>query len=137
MEIAKLYEDELFQIKHKMYNTEKAICYVLDKLGLKLEEDFKFFTEIDNTPFTKSNKHKVDVMLTSRKDGSKLYVEIKGMMTYIEVNKLQFLLNETGKNFYILQLTELDWIKPYKGRSAKAAFQKSKSDFDGILDRTF
>lgn len=130
MEIAKLYEDEIFQIEQHMYNTEKAICYALDQLGLKLGKDFEFFVEIDNIPFTKSKKHKVDLMLTSRIDGSKLYVEIKGMMTYLEVNKLKFLLTETGKNFYILQLTELDWIKPYRGKSAQAAFKKSKTDFE-------
>lgn len=130
MEIAKLYEDEIFQIKPRMYNTEKAICYTLDKLGLRLGKDFEFFVGIDNIPFTKSKKHKVDLMLTSRIDESKLYVEIKGMMTYWEVNKLKFLLTETGKDFYILQLTELDWIKPYRGKSAKAAFNKSKKDFE-------
>lgn len=130
MEIAKLYEEAVFQIKPRMYNTEKAICYTLDKLGLKLGKDFKFFVGIDNIPFTKSKKHKVDLMLTSRIDESKLYVEIKGMMTYLEVNKVKYLLTETDKNFYILQLTELDWIKPYRGKSAKAAFNKSKKDFE-------
>lgn len=131
MEIAKLYEDNIFQIESHMYNTEKAICYALDQFGLKLGEDFDFFVEIDNVPFTKSKKHKVDVMLTSRKNrNKKLYVEIKGQMTYLEVNKLKYLLNETGKDFYILQLTELDWINPYTGQSAKDAFEKSKKDFE-------
>lgn len=130
MEIAKLYEEEAFQIQSRMYNTEKAICYTLDKLGLKLGEDFDFFREIDDIPFTRGKKHKVDIMLTSRKDGSKMYVEIKGMMTYLEVNKLRYLLSETGKDFYILQLTELDWISPYTGQSARDAFEKSKSDFE-------
>lgn len=130
MEIAKLYDENIFHINSYMYNTEKAICYALNQSGLKLGKDFQFFIEIDNIPFTKSKKHKVDVMLTSKKDGSKLFVEIKGMMTYLEVNKLKYLLSESGKHFYILQLTELDWIKPYKGKTAKAAFNKSKSDFE-------
>lgn len=130
MEIAKLFENEYFNIKPYMYNTEKAVCYTLDQLGLKLGVDFKFFEEIDNIPFTKSKKHNVDLMLTSRKDASKLYVEIKGMMTYLEVNKLEFLLKESGKDFYILQLTELDWITPYRGKTARAASIKSRSDFE-------
>lgn len=130
MEIAKLYEEEAFQIKVRMYNTEKAICYTLGHLGLRLGRDFDFFTEIDDIPFTKGKKHKVDIMLTSRIDGSKLYVEIKGMMTYLEVNKLRYLLSETGKDFYILQLTELDWISPYIGQCAREAFEKSKTDFE-------
>ena len=131
MEIAKLYEDEVFKIEKHMYNTEKAICYVLDQSGLILGEDFEFFKEIDNITFTNSKKHKVDVMLTSRKDrNKKLYVEIKGQMTYLEVNKLKYLLNETGKDFFILQLTDLDWMNPYTGQSAKDAFEKSKKDFE-------
>ena len=70
-------------------------------------------------------------MLTSRKDrNKKLYVEIKGMMTYLEVNKLNYLLNETGKDFYILQLTELDRMNPYKGNTATDAYEKSKRDFE-------
>lgn len=36
MEITKLYEDEIFKIEKHLYNTEKAICYILDQLGLKL-----------------------------------------------------------------------------------------------------
>jgi hypothetical protein len=130
MEIAKLYDEEIFQIKKHLYNTEKAICYALDQLGLKLGDDFVFFKEIDNIPFTKSKKHKVDIMLISRKDRSKLYVEIKGQMTYLEVNKLRYLHDRTPHFFYILQLTELDWIKPYKGKTAKAAYNKSKTDFE-------
>lgn len=131
MEIAKLYEDEIFKIEKHMYNTEKAICYVLDQSGLKLGDDFEFFKEIDNIPFTKSKKHKVDVMLTSRKErNEKLYVEIKGQMTYLEVNKLLYLQKMPSYHFYILQLTELDWMGPYTGQSAKDAFEKSKKDFE-------
>ena len=89
MEIAKLYEDEIFQIEQHMYNTEKAICYALDQLGLKLGKDFEFFVEIDNIPFTKSKKHKVDLMLTSRINGSKRGEElselsIRRLQEYIE-----------------------------------------------------
>ena len=131
MEIAKLYEDEFFKLEKHLYNTEKSICYTLDQLGLKIGEDFEFFKEIDNIPFTKSKKHKVDVVLTSRKDRTnKLYVEIKGQMTYLEVNKLRYLQDINSNNFYILQLTDLDWMSPYTGQSSKDAFEKSKEDFE-------
>lgn len=131
MEIAKLYEDEFFKIEKYLYNTEKSICYALDQLGLKIGEDFEFFKEIDNIPYTKSKKHKVDVVLTSRIDrNNKLYVEIKGQMTYLEVNKLRYLQEIFPNNFYILQLTDLDWMDPYTGQSSKDAFEKSKKDFE-------
>ena len=96
---------------------------------LKIDEDFVFHVEIDGIPFNKGNKHEVDLKLISH-NREDLYVEIKGMMTYLEVNKLNYLLTETDKNFYILQLTELDWMRPYTGENAKDAFEKSKSDFE-------
>lgn len=111
------------------YFTEKSICYALLEKGLKMDEDFIFHVEIDGVPFNKNSKHEVDLKLKSHK-GDELFVEIKGMMTYLEVNKLKYLMTVTNKNFYVLQLTELDWIEPYRGQSAKDAFEKSKKDFE-------
>ena len=75
----------------------------------------------------RGKKHDVDLVLTSR-NGDRLYVEIKGQMTYLEVNKLKYLLG-LRRNFYILQLTEIDWIQPYDANGNISKFQKSKDDF--------
>ena len=128
MKIVKDFYGEYPQFnKYTKYLTEKAICYVLEKNGIKFNESFKLHKKIDNIPFCKNNKHEVDFVLNNA-DGFELYVEIKGQMTYEEVNKLQYLLDETSHNFYILQLTEIDWIEPYdKDKCNKS--QKSKDDF--------
>ncbi len=113
--------------------TEKAVYITLQKKGYKEDEQFEKQKSICNIPFCKRNKHKVDLILINNK-GEKLYVEIKGEMTYLEVNKLQYLLNETSYNFYILQLTEIDWIKPYEKSGFKRKIQKSKDDFEKQID---
>lgn len=69
-------------------------------------------------------------LILKNKMGDKLYVEIKGAMTYLEVNKLCYLLNESPYDFYILQLTEIDWIKPYEKSGFKRKIMKSKNDFE-------
>lgn len=109
--------------------TEKAVCLTLEKKGYIEDEHFFKQKCIYNIPFCKSNKHKVDLILKN-KMGDELYVEIKGEMTYLEVNKLRFLLNETPYDFYILQLTEIDWIKPYEKSGFKRKILKSKDDFE-------
>ncbi len=109
--------------------TEKAVCYYLGKKGLKENEQFEKQKYIYNIPFCKRNKHRVDLIFTNNL-GEKLYVEIKGEMTYLEVNKLRYLLDETSYNFYILQLTEIDWIKPFEKSCCKRKFLKSKKDFE-------
>ena len=87
--------------------TEKAVYWTLEKKGLIVNEQFEKQMPISDIPFCKSNKHKVDLILKNS-EGEKLYVEIKGEMTYLEVNKLRYLLDKTHYNFYILQLTEID-----------------------------
>ena len=61
-------------------------------------------------------------------------MEIKGEMTYLEVNKLRYLLDHTPYNFYILQLTEIDWIKPFERSKFKRKILKSKDDFETQID---
>lgn len=77
--------------------------------------------------FNKSKKHEVDLVLKDH-TGEKLYVVIKGLMTYLEVNKLRYLLNQPDY-FYILQLTEIDWIRPFN-KDKEKEFEKSKKDFE-------
>ena len=110
--------------------TERTICYALESKGIKNNRDFKLHQKIGDIPFNKKRKHEVDIVLISH-NGSKLYVEIKGQMTYIEVNKLRYLhLPEVPYNFYILQLTEIDWIEPYDNAKHKSMPRKSRSDFE-------
>lgn len=113
--------------------TEKAVYWTLEKRGFTENEQFEKQKPIFNIPFCKSNKHKVDLILKNSK-GEKLYVEIKGEMTYLEVNKLRYLLDHTPYNFYILQLTEIDWIKPFERSKFKRKILKSKDDFETQID---
>lgn len=111
--------------------TEQAICYALEDKGLRYDEHFTLYKTIDNIAFNKTKKHVVDLVLTSC-NGDKLYVEVKGQMTYLEVNKLRYLLG-LGRHFYIMQLTEIDWIEPYDKNQYEREFQKSKHDFDSQI----
>ena len=112
--------------------TEKSVCYALKKKGIKFKRDFFLHSKIDNIPFNKRKKHAVDLVLKSH-NGHELYVEIKGEMTYLEVNKLLYL-HGMSLNFYILQLTEIDWIEPYDKSKHKSMKQKSKYDFEKQID---
>lgn len=114
------------------YWTERSICYALEENHIKFGEDFELHKKIDNVPFNKTKVHEVDFVLTSS-FGEKLYVEVKGLMTYLEVNKLRYLL-ESEYDFYIFQLTEIDWMGPYTGETAKDFFMKSKKDFEDQIN---
>lgn len=134
MEFAEKYHDVYHQFDKEVNAiTEKAICYALEEKGLHYKQDFFVQEKIDNIAFNKSKKHAVDLTLKSRKDGDKLYVEIKGQMTYLEVNKLRYLLG-LRRNFYILQLTEIDWDEQYNKDKHGTKFQKSKQDFHNQID---
>ena len=110
----------LYEKLHKKYpkfdkikiraKTEKAVCYALEEAG---------FNHI----------HEVDLKLISIK-GEELFVEVKGEMTLLETNKLRYLFNETSLNFYLIQLTDIDWIEPYSKEKYQKKSIKSKQDFD-------
>lgn len=126
---AKEHHDEYPQFDNpKNPITERAICYALEAKGVRYNQDFYLHEKVDNIAFNKGKKHEVDLVLTSH-GGKKLYVEVKGHMTYIEVNKLLYLLG-LRRHFYILQLTEMDWIEPYNKETHGSKFQKSKNDFE-------
>lgn len=112
--------------------TEKAICYALEEKGLHYPQDFIVHEKISNVAFNKGKKHDVDLVLKSH-NGDKLYVEIKGQMTYLEVNKLRYLLG-LRRHFYLLQLTEIDWMEPYDKSRHGSKFQKSKKDFEDQIE---
>lgn len=108
--------------------TERAICYALEEKGVNYRQAFRLHEPINNIAFNKSKKHVVDLVLTSQ-NGEKLYVEVKGQMTYLEVNKLRYLLG-LRRHFYILQLTEIDWIESYNKDKHGSKIQKFKHDFE-------
>ena len=109
--------------------TEKAVCYKLEEEGIKHERAFETHVKIDDVPFNKSGKHEVDLKLKSC-NGEELFVEVKGEMTLLETNKLRYLFNETSLNFYLIQLTDIDWIEPYSKEKYQKKSIKSKQDFD-------
>ncbi len=100
--------------KKKEPSTEKKFKAFLEeekkkRAGIRYERQ----VEVGRSPFLKRGRHKVDFVLHRRdKDGNEedLYVEVKGLMTYYAVNVLQYLLEHSGKNFYIYQATDEDWI---------------------------
>ncbi|MCQ2132002.1 MAG: hypothetical protein MJY90_01555 [Bacteroidaceae bacterium] len=108
--------------------TEKVVKMYLLKNGVRAQ-DIEHNVPIEDCPFNVSNRHNVDFKLTS-KGNETLYIEVKGQMTYSEVNKLLFLLKYTNKHFYILQLTEYDWIEPYNQTHHGTKEAKSKQDFE-------
>lgn len=96
--------------------------------NIKYEYQYKI-----NVPFTQSGIHKVDFYLND----FDLYIEIKGLMTYSAVNILKYLNNYSDKNFYVLQMTEEDWINEYNKKIHKSIKNKINTNiniqFDEIL----
>ena len=83
-----------------------------DKFKKFLEDNkinYKYQYNLENCPFTKSRNHLVDFYLPDKN----LYIEIKGFMTYSAVNQLKFISQNMNINFYILQMTEEDWIEEF------------------------
>lgn len=129
----------LYEKLHKKYpkfdkikiraKTEKAVCYALEEAGFNHNGVFKTHVKIDGVPFNNSKIHEVDLKLISIK-GEELFVEVKGEMTLLETNKLRYLFNETSLNFYLIQLTDIDWIEPYSKEKYQKKSIKSKQDFD-------
>lgn len=89
--------------------TEREFEEFLIQLSEKVNVDYEKQKTIDGCPFVRRGKHKVDFVLTTA-ESSTLYVEVKGWMSYRSVNELKYLLEYSGKNFYILQVTNEDWM---------------------------
>lgn len=62
-------------------------------------------------PFVKNKagKHEADYRIQNAK-GDELFIEVKGSLTYFEVNKLLFLTEVYKRPFYILEVTNEDWM---------------------------
>lgn len=80
-------------------------------MGYNINAEIEYQKVIHNIPFNKRKDYKCDFYIKERD----LYVEVKGFMTLYAVNKLLYLQNHSGVNFYILQTTEEDWITPHDG----------------------
>ena len=98
-------------------NITEKVVYV--KLLEICSENIEIHPIVKDCPFNKSRRHEVDFLIKS-KSKEELYIEVKGQMTYSEVNKLKYLIKNTDKSFYILQLTESDWIE---GKNGKDTFE--------------
>ena len=96
--------------KRKQPKTEREFEDFLIQLGKKANVNYEKQKPIDGCPFVRRGKHKVDFVLNTKPS---LYVEVKGWMSYRSVNELKYLLNYSGKNFYILQVTNEDWMDLY------------------------
>lgn len=88
-----------------MSQAEKDFESFLRKNHIKYEAQYKIF----DIPFTQRHYHLVDFYLPDYD----LYIEVKGFMTLFQINVLKYLLKYRKEHFYILQVTEEDWIKPY------------------------
>lgn len=88
-----------------MSKTEDIFENFLISHNIQHVKSYKIF----DIPFNNKGIHLVDFYLPEKD----LYVEIKGFMTLYQINVLKYLLSFTNKHFYILQMTEEDWIIPY------------------------
>lgn len=103
-----------------MSNTEKNFEKFLQENHI----NYIYQYVIDNVPFTASHKHAVDFYLPEYD----LCVEVKGFMTHCATTILNYLLESYPKNFYILQVTEEDWIEPYDPSKHPSKASKLRSN---------
>lgn len=104
-----------------MSQAEKDFESFLRKNRIKYKCQYKIF----DIPFTQRHYHLVDFYLPDYD----LYIEVKGFMTLYQINILKYLLKYRKEKFYILQVTEEDWITPYnksKYGSLKNKFSLNK-----------
>lgn len=117
--------DTTNDVRKNMPGTEKEF---LDFLGGIASVKVETQVEIQDCPFVAHWKHKVDFVVENNR-GERLYVEVKGWMSYTSVNELRYLLECSGENFYILQVTNEDWMGLYekvKYGSVKNKIQTNK-----------
>ncbi len=110
--------------------TERVVRWYLATNGVD-ETKLESPADVEGCYFIKKDNHihKADLKLTSI-NNDELYIEVKGQMTYTEVNKLRFLLEHSGKFFYILQLTEPDWIVDNSSNAKTSITEMSKNAFE-------
>lgn len=106
------------KLECRIYHFLKSEC------GLKPNEDFVYNKGIGDCPFNKSYNYRTDFYIKKYK----LCIEVKGDLTYFEVNK-QMWLHDYRKdyNFYLLVLTNEDWINrcPIDGREKDTYIERA------------
>lgn len=114
--------EELLKMGVKMAKTEQRVNDFLRGLKTSSGHSLKFDRQlpIGGCPFVKKGKHKVDFHLQD----PELYIEVKGWMSYASVNELEWLLKYTGKPFYLLQVTNEDWLDAYDKSKYKSIAKK-------------
>lgn len=114
--------EELLKMGVKMAKTEQRVNDFLCGLKTPSGHSLKFDRQlpIGGCPFVKKGKHKVDFHLQD----PELYIEVKGWMSYASVNELEWLLKYTGKPFYLLQVTNEDWLDAYDRSKHKSIAKK-------------
>ena len=114
--------EELLKMGVKMAKTEQRVNDFLRGLKTSSGRSLKFDRQlpIEGCPFVKKGKHKVDFHLQD----PELYIEVKGWMSYASVNELEWLLKHTDKPFYVLQVTNEDWIEAYDKLKYKSIAKK-------------
>ncbi len=103
-----------------MSNTEKNFEKFLQENHI----NYVYQYMIENVPFTSSHKHAVDFYLPDYD----LHIEVKGFMTHCATTILSYLLESYPKNFYILQVTEEDWMEPYDSTKHRTKAAKLRSN---------
>ena len=104
---------------------ECGIYYFLkSECGLDPNVNFVYNKKIEGCPFNKKYGYQTDFYFKKQN----LCVEVKGDLTYFEVNKQRWL-HEYKKdyNFYLLVLTNEDWIErcPLDGGENKAYIERA------------
>ena len=124
--------DTTNDMRNNMPETEKDFLQFLGDITKG-----KAQVEILDCPFTARWKHKVDFVIENN-NGEQLYVEVKGWMSYSSVNELKYLLEYSGYNFYILQVTNEDWMGLYEKMKHKSVSKKieanRKAQYEEIKD---
>ena len=81
---------------------------------------FSTQTEVSDCPFADTGNYKVDYYLPDYN----LYLEVSGVMTMHQVNMLIYLHELEDMNFYLLQMTDENWIRPFDKDNDKSIQKK-------------
>ena len=99
--------DTKYDHRRNLPKTEMGFEEFLISNGVQAARQFPVL----GCPFVKNKagKHEADYRIQNAK-GDELFIEVKGSLTYFEVNKLLFLTEVYKRPFYILEVTNEDWM---------------------------
>lgn len=90
-----------------------------------------------NVKFNKSNKYKTDFTIYNKDKSDKIYIEIKGFMTLEVIYKLKHIYKLNEINFYILQMTESDWLHIKTNEAIQIQFNLLKDFYNKKIDSKY